>query len=103
MNKTELRYALNLEQRKLLGEVQWFQFEAMRLQLADRTTYTPDFVVMLQDDIIEFHEVKGCSKKGTPRVESTSSVKIKIASEKYPFRFRMVWFHQNEWKERVYE
>lgn len=52
-------------------------YEAIKLPLADRTTYTPDWVVVTRDGI-EFHEVKGF-----PR--AAGMVKLKIAAEMYPW------------------
>lgn len=80
MNKTEARYASVLEARKLAGEVIWYSFEAVTFRLAKRTSYTPDFLVMLADGTLECHECKGFW-------EDDARVKIKVAAEKFPFRF----------------
>ena len=80
MNKTEARYAEHLEHIK--GSViAWYKFEAVKLRLADNTFYTPDFAVMLIDGPIEMHEVKGFW-------EDDARVKIKVAAETFPFRFK---------------
>ena len=41
------------------GIVFSWRYEAVTLKLADKTTYTPDFLVVLVDGSIELHEVKG--------------------------------------------
>jgi hypothetical protein len=80
MNKTEKAYAEHLQLRQQAGEVAWFAFEAVKLRLADKTFYTPDFSVMLADGTIEQHEVKGFW-------EDDARVKIKVAASMFPFRF----------------
>lgn len=80
MNKTEAKYAAELEQRRLAGLIDWYAFESVTLKLAKDTRYTPDFVVMRANSEMEFHEVKGYW-------EDDAKVKIKVAAEKFPFRF----------------
>lgn len=80
LNKTEQAYADHLRQRERAGEVAWFKFEGMKLRLADNCFYSPDFAVMLADGSLEMHEVKGFW-------QDDARVKIKVASELYPFRF----------------
>lgn len=80
MNNTEARYAAELEIRKRGGEVLWYDFDAIKLRLADNTFYTPDFLVMLADGTLEVHEVKG-------HWEDDARVKVKVAADKFPLRF----------------
>lgn len=80
MNKTEAAYGLVLEARRRQGEILWYSFEAVKLKLADKTYYTPDYLVMTNDNWLEFHEVKGFW-------EDDARVKIKCAAEKFPFKF----------------
>ena len=80
MNKLEARYAEHLELRRLAKEVEWYAFDAVKIRLADNTFYTPDFLVMLADGTLEIHEVKGVW-------EDDARVKIKVAADKFPFRF----------------
>lgn len=78
MNKTEQRYSLLLQdlvQRKIVAH---WGFEALKLKLADRTFYTPDFMVLLCDGGIEFHEVKATWKAAH---QDDSRVKIKVAAQ----------------------
>lgn len=82
MNKTEARYADELELRLKAGEIEWYGFEAVRLKLAANTTYTPDFMVITKDGVVEMHEVKGFWT-------SSARVKTKVAADKFwMFRFR---------------
>lgn len=83
MNKTEAAYAQHLELLRRVGSVQWFRFEGIKLRLADGTFYTPDFAVMAADGVMEMHEVKG-------HWLEDARVKIKVAADQYPFRFRAV-------------
>jgi len=80
MNKTEQAYGEKLEHMKRSGEIEWYKFEGIKLRLANRTFYTPDFFVMLPDGTLEVHEVKGFW-------EDDARVKIKVAAEMYPFKF----------------
>jgi hypothetical protein len=75
MNETEKRYGLILEQRKLLGEIQEYYYEGLKFRLADKTFYTPDFIVV-KGDQIECHEIKGYW-------EDDARVKIKVAAVMY--------------------
>jgi hypothetical protein len=94
MNKTEQAYAALLEQRKQVGEIHHYQFEAMALKLAKLTTYTPDFLVILPNGEIEFHEVKG-------HWMGNGRVKIKVAAELHKwFRFVAVQYKKKQW---IYE
>lgn len=101
MNGTERRYAEFLDMRIRAGQIVSYLFDSVKLKLADNTFYTPDFFVIHADDCVEIHEVKGTSK-GKPFVEDDAAVKIKVAAEKFPFRFKMVWFYQGQWCERNY-
>lgn len=91
MNKTEARYAQQLEARKTAGEVRWYAFERMKLRLAPATFFTVDFFVQLEDGSFECHEVKG--RKGDRYfAEEDAKLKIKVAAEMFPiFRFLIVW------------
>lgn len=79
MNQTENAYASILEQRKAIGEVIRWEFEAMTFKLAPLCSFTPDFMVWLTDGSMEFVDVKGCGP-----IDDKSTVKIKTAAEKFP-------------------
>ncbi len=81
MNRLEAKYARLLAIRVTAGELVWWQFEAVKLRLADGCFYEPDFLVMLADGVLEIHEVKGVWT-------DDARVKIKVAAEQFPvFRF----------------
>jgi hypothetical protein len=81
MNGTESAYSSILEARKIAGEIQWYWFEAFTFKIGKDCRYTPDFVVMLPDGLLECHEVKG------GWIADDSTVKIRAASAIFPFRF----------------
>ena len=83
MNKTEAAYAAHLEILKRTGDIRAYWFEALKLRLADKTFFTPDFLVLGRDNQVECHEVKGFW-------QDDARVKIKVAAAQYPFRFRAV-------------
>ncbi len=83
MNKLETLYAQHLELRKRAGEIEWYAFDVLNLRLAPKCFYRPDFMVMRRDAEIELHEVKG-------HWEDDARVKVKIAADKFPFRFLAV-------------
>lgn len=107
MNKTEAEYAALLELRKRAGgDIEWYVFEAITFKLAADTRYTPDFIVMRHDGTLECHEVKGRKTSKVTRlvngvavtvskeiayVTDDSKIKIKLAADKFPFRFVMVF------------
>ena len=92
MNKTEEAYASYLEARRLGGEIHAWRFEPMRLRLASRTFYEPDFLVIERGGEVEFHEVKG-------HWEDDARVKIKVAATQYPwFRFTGVTRKRKVWQ-----
>ncbi|MCP4700157.1 MAG: DUF1064 domain-containing protein [Gammaproteobacteria bacterium] len=80
MNGMEAAYSDVLYMRRHSGEVLWYDFEGMKFRLADKTFYTPDFIVMLANGEMEAHEVKGFWR-------DDARVKIKVAASMYPFRF----------------
>lgn len=85
MNKTEAAYAERLEVLKQYDEVGHYVFEAVRFVVGvKRCTYMPDFMVVLPDGLIEFHEVKGYWL-------DDARVKIKAAAKQFPwFTFKAV-------------
>ncbi len=80
MNKTEAEYARDLEALKYADRIAWYHFEGMKFRLADNTFYTPDFMVMRADGVLEAHEVKGFWT-------DDARVKIKVAASLYPIQF----------------
>ena len=90
MNKTEARYADCLELMKRAGEIIDWKFEPVKLKLAKRTSYTPDFLVVYPDRF-ELHEVKG-------HWEDDARVKIKVAQKQFPwFQFVAIQWKNKTW------
>jgi hypothetical protein len=76
MNKLEQDYQSTF----LVGQPHGF--EEITLALGGGARYTPDFWTLGDDDVLEFHEIKGHWREA-------AKVRIKVASAKYPqFRFR---------------
>lgn len=93
MNKTEAAYAQLLQARQQAGEVLLWLFEPAKLNLTDTgwlCTYTPDFLVVTADGLVEFHEVKG-------HWEDDARVKIRVAASRFPFRFVGVTRKKGAW------
>lgn len=93
MNKTEYQYSLYLLALKQEGTIIDYKYESVKFRLADKTFYTPDFIVVYPDRF-ELHEVKGYW-------EDDARVKIKVAAEQYPF-FKFIAI-KNEHKAWVFE
>ncbi len=91
MTKTEAKYAAHLEMLKHAGAIHWYAFETTKFRLADKTYYTPDFVVMTNLGEWEVHEVKG-------HWEDDARVKIKVAAERIPMLFIAVKASGDGWK-----
>lgn len=95
MNRLEAEYSgyLNLRQRN--SEILGFEFEKIKFKLADKTYYTPDFMVYLSDGTIEFHETKGF-------LEEDANVKLKVVAALFPFTFVLVRKTKNGWEFKEY-
>ncbi len=84
MNKLEASYAAELDLRKAAGKIYAWEYESVTFKLAPRTTYTPDFLVIMADMTLEFVETKGFER-------DDAIAKFKIAGAQFPyFRFLMV-------------
>lgn len=82
-SKLELEYGEQLRLRLLGGDLAWMKHHPFKLRLADLTSYTPDYGVMLPSGELELHEVKGF-------METHAAVKLKVAADQFPFRFMLV-------------
>lgn len=99
MNKTETAFAKHLEERRIVGEILWWKFEAIKLRLADGCFLTMDFAVVDAARQLVLYDVKGKMRKtranGTKYdaafAQDDSKVKIKLAADMYPFVMRMVY------------
>lgn len=87
MNATEARFAQLLDQKKLVGEVLWWKFEAIKLILAPNTSLTVDFNVMMADGLLVMIDVKGAKAIFT----DDARAKMKIAADCFPFVFRVAY------------
>ena len=98
MNKTEARYAREvLGIRKMAGFVIDWRFEAIKLRLAKRTWYTPDFMVWTPERI-EIHEIKGGF------IRDDAAVKIKVAAEIFKeFKFVLARYIKGIWVYKSYD
>lgn len=96
MNKTEARYAREILEVRLRGQdILWYRFEALKLQLGDGLTYTPDFIVVGNDGGIECHECKAVWSTGKAGFRDDARAKIKIAAQLFPFFTFIVAAHQS--------
>jgi hypothetical protein len=84
-SEAERIYADCLTSRQRAGEIRSWRYEAIKLQLGDRVTYKPDFLVDMWDGSMELHEVKG------RHTWEQARVKLRTAANQFPgFRFYMV-------------
>jgi hypothetical protein len=91
-NQTERAYGRHLEIRKAAGELLWYAYEPIRLRLAERCYYTPDYLVMRPDGEIEIHEIKG-------HMEDDAAVKLRVVAEQYwMFRLMIVRRRRGHWE-----
>lgn len=98
-SRLEAKYAEYLQGLKLAGEIQSWDYECSTFALARRTTYTPDFKVVLLDATVCFMEIKGWHRN-----LSTSRVKWKLCAEAHP-EYQWFWvtkrkdgWHHEEYK-----
>lgn len=102
MNRVEGLYAAFLEQQRTTGAVLFWAFEPMKIVLAPKTTYTPDFLVVRPQLPMRFVDIKG-TKKELPWIEPDAALKIKLAAVLYwPFEFLVSWHVRGRWLERIY-
>jgi hypothetical protein len=73
MNRTEMEWSAELEADERVAH---HEFESVRLVLAHRCAYNPDFTVITHDGRVQFHEVKGFWR-------DDARVKIKLAARKF--------------------
>lgn len=94
MNKTEYRYAGQLDLLKQTGDILDWRFENIRLKIGEGgqdAYYKPDFFVIKADGF-EFHETKGWWREA-------ARVRIKAAAYLFPwFKFIGVRWINNQWE-----
>jgi len=77
MNRTEKARAIELEALRRSGKIAQWWYEAWTFRLADRTTYTPDFVVQETDGALRAEETKGFWR-------DDARVKVKVFAALFP-------------------
>ena len=98
MNALEKAWGEELEGRLRQGDIHLWMFEPIALRISwphdgvRGCTYTPDFMVVRSDGEVVFYETKGFMR-------DDARVKLKVASERYPFRFCLVTRKAGKWKE----
>ncbi len=90
MNKLEMKYARELELQKAAGIIQAYWYEGIKLRLADKTFYSPDFLVLMADNSLEVRETKGFMMED-------ANIKLKCAAEKFPFKFVLIKWQRGAW------
>lgn len=95
MNGLEKSYSTYLDGLVLARAVLWYAFDSLKLRLAEKTFFTPDFLVMTSDGTLEIHEVKG-------HWEDDARVKIKVAADKFPFKFKAIKKEKGLWVDELF-
>lgn len=90
MNGVEKAWANELEKMRAVGLIQWYSFETVKIRLADKTFYEPDFLVVAKDGTLECHEVKARWADGKAGWEEDARVKVKVAAAHFPAVFKAV-------------
>ena len=96
-SKWEEQYNSMLELKYRACEILAYEYESITFRLAPKTTYTPDFLVVLPDGKVQIHEVKGFARED-------AIVKFKVAAQQNPwFEFIMVKKSKTEgWVEMLH-
>lgn len=90
-NKLEMDYALYLEAQRQAGEILEWNYERVRLKIADQSIgkkaifYCPDFDVITKGNKVEMHETKGRERVG-------GMIKYRVAKEMFweLFEFKFI-------------
>lgn len=83
-SKWESAYARYLDAQVAAGAVLRWHYEPIKFILAPKTTYSPDFMILYPDGMLEFVEIKGFRRED-------ALVKYKLAAARHPeFSWRMV-------------
>jgi len=82
-NNLERSYAGLLELRKRAGEVALWEYEKVGFKLANGCFFYPDFMVVLANGEVQFHETKGFMRED-------AAVKLKVFAEMFPFTLILV-------------
>jgi hypothetical protein len=103
-NKTEAEYSRHLEAEKQAGRISAYWYEAWKIRIADNCTWTPDFVVIDCDGMIEWHDTKSWWEKAKKvGIEEDALIKMKAVAEMYPqFKVLATWKRGGVWEQRVF-
>ena len=77
-SKWEQQYAMVLDLLVRSGAIEAYWYQPVKIILANRTTYTPDFLIQDKLGNLEFHEVKGYKR-------DDAMVKLKVAAAVVPW------------------
>lgn len=77
-SKLERDYALKLAQMKANGDIRDWRYEPLRLRIGRGAYYKPDFLVVRNDGVFQFEEVKGHWREA-------ARVRIKVACDLFPW------------------
>lgn len=112
MNRTETKYAQQLELRRQIGEILWWSYEGMTFKIGADCRYTPDFCVLLANLDLQCIDTKATEiryrrgpRKGevypAALCEDDSKAKIAVAASLFPLTFILAfedeqgnWIHQ---------
>ncbi len=98
MNALERAFSEVLEGRLKEGSICRWDYEPCALRISwphngvRGSSYTPDFRVILADGEVVFYETKGFMR-------DDARLKLKVASERHPYRFCLVTRKNGKWKE----
>lgn len=84
MTKIEARMAYELDLQHRAGQIKHWSYQAVKVRLADKTWYCPDFCIHWADGRIEFRETKGYW-------ESDARTKFKVAAELHQWATFTAW------------
>jgi hypothetical protein len=92
MNRVEQAYSHHLDDLMARGEVLWYAFDCVTLQIGENCRYTVDFMVMASDGTMEVHDVKGRKMKKDSNDQPVESfwgeedaiIKLKMVAQEYP-------------------
>lgn len=111
MNDEERKFAQHLSAEVLAGNIARWWFQPWKFLLADKCSYTPDFVILHNDRTLEIADVKAYWKaskkalaknakaKGGVHVEDDAKVKAKVAARMWPvFRWTYRYRLDGDWK-----
>lgn len=99
-SKPERDYSAHLDTLRQAGEIAAWLYKPLKLHIAPRTTYEPDFAVLRLDQRIELVEVKaartGKGAIGGAHWEEDARVKFKAAAELCGALFVFVAVHHED-------